>query len=142
MEDETQEIIEKIDNFFNKKDLDLQSKYNLTKMMNEEYWNEIKGFSDDVDEDFDLDDDLEEKESDDDEDYGDEPVYEDEPEEDLEPEPEPEPEPEQKKEKPKEESKPTLPTTEKQNHSEGIKGLLKRPMIKTIQDPANIEDDL
>ena len=38
---EEQAIIERIDKFFDKENLDIQSKYFITKKMNEEYWEEI-----------------------------------------------------------------------------------------------------
>ena len=40
--DET-EIIEKIDQFFDKQGLDIQSKYFITKKMNDEYWEDVLG---------------------------------------------------------------------------------------------------
>ena len=40
---EENEIIEKIDKFFDKEGLDIQSKYFLTKKMKEKYWEEIQG---------------------------------------------------------------------------------------------------
>ncbi len=40
---EENEIIERIDKFFDKEGLDIQGKYFLTKKMNEEYWREIEG---------------------------------------------------------------------------------------------------
>ncbi len=41
MDDE--EIKERVDKFFDKEGLDIQSKYFLTKKLNEEYWEEIQG---------------------------------------------------------------------------------------------------
>lgn len=48
---EEQAIIERIDKFFDKENLDIQSKYFITKKMNEEYWEEITS---EEDEDEDL----------------------------------------------------------------------------------------
>ncbi len=39
---EEQEIIEKLNKFFDKEELTLESKYFLTKKMNEEYWEEMQ----------------------------------------------------------------------------------------------------
>jgi len=43
---EEQEIIERIDKFFDKEGLDIQSKYFITKKINEEYWEEIQSEED------------------------------------------------------------------------------------------------
>ncbi len=47
-----QDIIERIGKFFDKEGLDIQSKYFLTKKMNEEYWEEILSEEEEEDEDL------------------------------------------------------------------------------------------
>jgi len=42
MEQEIEELIEKFDNYMDKKGLSIQDKHNLTKLMSEDYWEDIK----------------------------------------------------------------------------------------------------
>ena len=55
------EIIEKFDNYMEKKGLSTQEKHNITRLMSEEYWDDIKNEGDTPDpDDSDLDDVLDE----------------------------------------------------------------------------------
>jgi len=107
MANEVEEIKQKINNFMDKKGLDSQSKYFITKALNEEYWDEIQ----------------EEPEEEQDE--------LDEFEEDATPEEENQLEPEEKNQLEPEEDLEIDPKPRvKKNHEQGIKNILNMPKVK------------
>ena len=116
MMDEMEQLKTSIDNFFEKKDVSLESRYFLTKLMNEEYWELIVNDGQEPEPgDYDYEEEVEEGK-------GDEEDFEDVVEDDS---PEEEDSPEEIPELELEPPRPPVPL------KKSVKSLFKKPVVKT-----------